>query len=141
MAEHTLVRVAPDPLDPSEALRFVSDARAGGTCLFVGTVRDHSSAGSVTGITYEAWPELAERRLAEVAAEMHAGWDLERVALLHRYGDLAVGETSVAVAASAAHREAAFESCRHGIERLKEEAPIWKKEHLESGETGWVMGS
>lgn len=141
MAERTLVRVSADVLDPSAALSFVADPAVGGTCLFVGTVRDHSEAGSVTGITYEAWPELAEARLAEVAVEMHERWALERVALLHRYGDLEVGEASVVVAAGAAHREAAFEACRHGIERLKQEVPIWKKELLASGEAEWVMGS
>jgi molybdopterin synthase catalytic subunit len=141
MAERTLIRVSPEVLDPADALAFVADPAAGGTCLFVGTVRDHSEAGAVEGITYEAWPELAERRLAEVAAEMHLTWALSRVALLHRFGDLDVTEVSVAVAASAAHREEAFAACRHGIERLKQEVPIWKKERLADGESSWVMGS
>lgn len=141
MAQQTLVRVSADVLDPADALAFVADHGAGGTCLFVGTVRDHSDAGEVRGITYEAWPELAERRLREVAQEMHANWPLQRVALLHRYGALAVGDASVAVASSAAHRDEAFAACRHGIERLKQEVPIWKKELLASGEAEWVMGS
>jgi len=141
MAKQTHIRVSADVLDASEGTDLVADPAAGGTCVFIGTVRDHSDAGDVDGITYEAWPELAEQRLAEVAAEMHSGWPLERVALLHRYGDLDVGEVSVVVAASAAHRDEAFAACRHGIERLKEEVPIWKKERLRDGESAWVMGS
>lgn len=120
---------------------FVGDPAAGGTCVFLGTVRDHSRAGEVTGLTYEAWDELAAKRLEEVAAEMFEKWPLGKVALLHRTGDLAVGEVSVIVACSSAHRAEAFEACRHGIERLKEDVPIWKKEHLATGESGWVMGS
>jgi molybdopterin synthase catalytic subunit len=136
-----LVRVIPEPLSLDEATTFVADPRAGGTCVFVGTVRDHSDEGSVTGLTYEAWDELAVARLGEIAEEMFQRWPVRRVALLHRTGQLAVGEASVVVACSAPHRAEAFEACRHGIERLKKDVPIWKKEALETGEARWVMGS
>ncbi|HEX9124125.1 MAG TPA: molybdenum cofactor biosynthesis protein MoaE [Actinomycetota bacterium] len=136
-----LVRITTDPIAAQEAVDFVSDPASGGTCVFLGTVRDHSAAGSVTGLTYEAWNELAERRLREIAAEMFSKWPVRRVALLHRTGDLAIGEVSVIVACSSPHRSEAFEACRHGIERLKEDVPIWKKEHLGDGESHWVMGS
>ena len=109
--------------------------------MFVGTVRDHSDAGDVIGLRYEAWDELAVRRLEEIAAEMLEKWPARRVALLHRTGDLGIGEISVVVASSAPHRSDAFDACRHGIERLKEDVPIWKKEALASGEARWVMGS
>jgi molybdopterin synthase catalytic subunit len=104
-------------------------------------VRDRSDAGDVTGLRYEAWGELAVERLGEIAREMLDGWPLRRVAILHRTGDLAIGEASVFVACSAPHRAEAFEACRHGIERLKEDVPIWKKEGLVSGDARWVMGS
>jgi molybdopterin synthase catalytic subunit len=135
------VRLTSDPIDAADALAFVADHTVGGTCVFLGTVRDHSSAGGVTGLTYEAWEELALSRLEEIADEMFAKWPVRRIALLHRTGDLAVGEVSVIVACSSAHRADAFEACRHGIERLKEDVPIWKKEHLSAGESHWVMGS
>lgn len=141
MREDLLVRITQAPIGAEEAVAFVADPGAGGTCVFLGTVRDHSEAGDVTGLTYEAWEELAERRLAEVAEEMFSGWQIRKVALLHRTGDLAVEEVSVVVACAAAHRAEAFEACRHGIERLKQDVPIWKKEHLASGESSWVMGS
>lgn len=135
------VRVSADPIAADEALLAVADPGAGGTCVFVGTVRDHSEAGSVSGITYEAWDELATARLHEIADELFATWPLRKVALLHRHGELAVGEASVAVAVSAAHRAEAFEACRHAIERLKHDVPIWKKEVLADGEGHWVMGA
>jgi molybdopterin synthase catalytic subunit len=136
-----LARVQPDPLSSDEALAFVSDRAAGGTCLFVGSVRDRSDAGDVTGLTYEAWDELALRRLDEIGDELFAGWPVRKVAILHRTGELGVGEISVVVACSAPHRADAFEACRRGIERLKQDVPIWKKEALVSGEARWVKGS
>lgn len=128
-------------LDSSEALAFVADPSSGGTVLFAGTVRDHSDAGGVTGLTYEAWEERALAQLEAIAAEMFERWPLRRVALLHRVGDLEIGETSVLVCCSAPHRAEAFEAARHGIERIKQDIPIWKKERLLTGEAHWVMGS
>ena len=139
--EDLLVRVTTDPIGADEALAFVADPGAGGTCVFVGTVRDRSEQGEVTGLTYEAWEELAATRLEELGEDVLGRWPLVRVAIVHRYGELAVGEASVAIAVSAAHRAEAFEACREVIERLKRDVPIWKQEHLTSGESAWVMGS
>jgi molybdopterin synthase catalytic subunit len=136
-----LVRVTDEAIGADEAVAFVGDPAAGGTCVFVGTVRDRSDAGEVTGLTYEAWEELAVRRLGELGDELFATWPLRKVALLHRTGELGIGEVSVVVACSAPHRAEAFEACRHGIERLKQDVPIWKKEALVSGDAHWVMGS
>jgi molybdopterin synthase catalytic subunit len=141
VSQAVLVRISAEPLSVDEALGFVGDPGAGGTCVFVGTVRDRSDAGDVTGLHYEAWDDLADQRLAEIAAEMMDGWPLRKVAILHRTGDLAVGEASVVIACSAPHRAEAFEACRRGIEGLKGDVPIWKKERLTSGEAQWVMGS
>ena len=137
----TVVRVTAAPLELREAADLVADPAAGGTCVFYGTVRDHSPAGTVVGLRYEAWEELALRRLAELAASLHARWPLRRIAILHRTGDLAVGEISVIVAVSAAHRAEAFEACREGIERLKDDVPVWKQERLVDGSSEWVLGS
>jgi molybdopterin synthase catalytic subunit len=141
VSEPVLVRLSNEPLSVDDALTFIGDPGAGGSCLFIGTVRDRSDAGDVTGLHYEAWDDLATERLGAIAAEMLDRWPLRRVAILHRTGDLAVGEASVVVACSAPHRAEAFEACRHGIERLKEDVPIWKKEGLVSGDAQWVMGS
>jgi molybdopterin synthase catalytic subunit len=141
VSDPLLVSVTSEPLSVDSALTAVADPGAGGTCVFVGTVRDRSDQGEVTGLTYEAWDDLAVRRLTEIGEELHRTWPLRRVAVLHRTGALAVGEASVVVAVSAEHRAEAFEACRRGIERLKQDVPIWKKEGLRSGEAHWVMGS
>jgi molybdopterin synthase catalytic subunit len=141
VSDSLLVFVTPEPLSVDSALAAVADPGAGGTCVFMGTVRDRSDQGEVTGLTYEAWDDLAVRRLTEIGEELHRTWPLRRVAVLHRTGALAVGEASVVVAVSAEHRAEAFEACRRGIERLKQDVPIWKKEGLRSGEAHWVMGS
>ena len=141
LAERSWVRVTAEPLSVDEALAFIADAGAGGTCVFIGTVRDHSDAGDVTGLDYEAWDELATERLGDLAEQMLERWSTRKVALLHRTGHLEVGEASVVVAASAPHRAEAFDACRHGIEQLKHDVPIWKKESLVSGDAHWVMGA
>lgn len=141
VSEAVLVRISADPPAVDEALGFVQDPGAGGTCVFVGTVRDSSGAGEVTGLHYEAWDELATTRLEEIAAELFERWTVRKVAILHRTGELAIGEASVVIACSAPHRADAFDACRHAIERLKQDVPIWKKEDLVSGEAHWVMGS
>jgi molybdopterin synthase catalytic subunit len=141
MRPEILVRITPQPLDPAEAMAFVTGPRSGGTVLFAGTVRDHSDAGSVTGLRYETWQERAEAAMQAIGDEMFDRWPVERAAMLHRVGDLDVGEVSVLVCCAAAHRAEAFEAARFGIERIKEDVPIWKKELLVTGDARWVMGS
>jgi len=140
--ERSLVRVTTEPPSLEDALAAVADPAAGGTCVFVGTVRNRSGEGAeVTDLTYEAWDELAERRLDEIAQQVLERWTVCRVALLHATGTLQIGETTVVVAVSAPHRAEAFEACRFGIEELKRDVPIWKKESLAGGESDWVMGA
>jgi len=141
MREDLLVSVTDEPLDPSAALAFAADPGAGGTVLFSGTVRDRADEGEVSGLDYEAWDERAARELAASGEEILSSWPVRKVALLHRTGHLEVGEVSVLVCCSAPHRAEAFEAARHGIERIKKDAPIWKKEGLVSGDAHWVMGS
>lgn len=141
MDERATVRIQDRPIAAQEAVDLVADPGAGGCAVFLGTVRDHSDAGTVVGLTYEAWEQLATRRMGELVDELFSRWPLRRVAILHRTGDLAVGETSVAIACSAAHRAEAFDACRHAIERLKDDVPIWKREQLVTGESAWVIGS
>ena len=141
MREEMLVRVTNGPLDPAEALAFAADPGAGGTVLFSGSVRDRSEAGRVSALDYEAWDERAAQELAVIGEEILSRWPVRKVALLHRTGRLDVGEISVLVCCSAPHRAEAFEAARHGIERIKKDAPIWKKEALVSGDAHWVMGS
>jgi molybdopterin synthase catalytic subunit len=123
----------PLPVDAANA--WVTTPGSGAVVSFLGVVREHSEGRSgVRGLTYEAYEEAATRRLAEIAEELRRRWpDVERVALLHRVGDLALSEPSVAVVVSAPHRAEAFEAARFGIDTLKETVPIWKREHWADG--------
>ena len=123
------------PLPVEAANAWVATRGSGGVVSFVGVVREHSEGRpGVRGLTYEAYEEEATRRLAEIAEELRRRWpDVERVALLHRVGDLALSDPSVVVVVSAPHRAEAFEAARFGIDTLKETVPIWKREHWDGG--------
>ena len=114
----------------------------GGVVLFSGTVRDHADGRTgVTRLSYEAYAEQVEPRFAALAADARRRWpDIGRLVLLHRIGDLELGESSVVVVASAPHRGEAFEAARFCIDTLKETAPIWKKETWEGG-SDWATGA
>jgi MoaE-MoaD fusion protein len=118
-----------------EALDALADAEAGGTVVFVGSVRGHS--GAVDRLEYSAYQRMAQRVLREVAEEAATKWGLLGVAILHGVGDLTVGERTVVVACAAPHRGEAFEACRYAIDEVKRRAPVWKKESGPGGEK-WV---
>ena len=109
--------------------------------LFVGTVRNRSEGKSVTGLRYEVYREMAEKKMGEIEGQVRERWPVVNLAMVHRYGDLKVGEVSVAVAVSAEHRADAFEACRYAIDAIKETLPLWKKEKLKGGRELWVEGS
>jgi MoaE-MoaD fusion protein len=121
-----------------EALEAVSAPGAGGTVVFLGTVRDRSDdLGPVERLAYSAYQEMAEKVLREVAEEAARQWPLAGVAVLHGVGDLSIGDHTVVVACSSAHRAEAFEACRFTIDEVKRRVPVWKKEIGPSGER-WV---
>ena len=126
-----------DPLDPSAVVREVESDDAGAVATFLGTVRRHSRGRTVLYLEYEAYEEMAEELLARLAAELTERHDLSGVAIHHRIGRVEIGEPSVAIAVSAAHREAALTACREAIDTLKETIPLWKKETYEGGEE-WI---
>jgi molybdopterin synthase catalytic subunit len=131
------------PLDVEAVLGQVAglgDGQHGAIVTFVGTVRSHNAGRQVTGLEYEAYEPLAIRAFERIADEVAARWSSVRLAIRHRVGNLQVGETSVVIAASSAHRAEAFAGCRYVIERIKQIAPIWKREHYDGGEV-WVEGA
>jgi molybdopterin synthase catalytic subunit len=133
-----LVLVTPDPIDVGAVCASVADPRSGATVVFLGTVRDHAPGREgVTHLEYEAYREVVESKIAEIVAEARGRWPIPGVAAVHRVGTLEVGEASVAVAASSAHRADAFAAARFLIDELKARAPIWKKEHWPGG-AEWV---
>ena len=135
-----LLRLQTDPLSVDEAVAHVAHPGAGGTTVFLGTVRDHSDGHEgVTHLEYEAYEEAAGRAMAAVAESVRADVpDVVALAILHRHGVLGLGEVSVVVAASAPHRAEAFEAARLAIDRVKATVPVWKKEHRADGSSDWI---
>jgi molybdopterin synthase catalytic subunit len=129
------------PIDPAEVLARVGHEEDGAAVLFIGTVRNHADERPVTGITYEAYEEMAAPVLAEIAREASEILGTDRLAVVHRVGELAVGEHSVAIAASSPHRAQAYGASRYVIEEIKKRLPVWKMEHYADGRAGWVEGT
>jgi molybdopterin converting factor subunit 1 len=135
-ARAPLCAVRDAPLDVGEALAAVTHEGAGGIVTFTGLVRRQSRGRTVERLEYEAYRGMAEARLVEIAADLEQRHGA-RLCIVHRVGNLVVGDLAVVIAASAPHRAEAFAACREAIERLKQEVPIWKKEIGEDGEE-WI---
>lgn len=132
-----LAEIRDTPLSVDEVLAAVADPAAGGTALFVGTVRDHDHRRAVTELGYTAHPQ-AEDRLRVVIEKVVAEYDVRAVAAVHRVGDLAVGDLAVIVAVACPHRAEAFTACRTLIDDLKADVPIWKHQVFADGGDEWV---
>jgi molybdopterin synthase catalytic subunit len=132
-----LVGIRDLPLSVDEVLAAVADPTAGGTTLFIGTVRSSDGGRDVSSLRYEAHPE-AVATLQEVAEEVAAKHDAVAVAAVHRIGPLAIGDLAVVVAVAAGHREEAFAACRELIDEVKARVPIWKQQSFSDGEVAWV---
>lgn len=129
------------PINVAEVEAMVRHGGAGAVVSFTGTVRDQTDGLSVDALEYEAYRSMAEKYLARIGDEVAEQWPRARVAILHRVGRLTVGEASVVIAVASPHRADAFEACRHTIERLKQDVPIWKKEIRTDGSVWVGMGS
>ncbi|MYV43995.1 molybdenum cofactor biosynthesis protein MoaE [Streptomyces sp. SID1328] len=125
------------PLSLDEVYGAVGDDAAGGTALFVGTVRDHDGGKSVPSLEYSAHPS-AETELRRVAEEIAAEFPVRALAAVHRTGLLAIGDVAVITAVSCPHRAEAFAACRKLIDTLKHEVPVWKRQIFTDGATEWV---
>ncbi len=129
------------PIDPAVVLASVSDDSAGGTVMFLGTVRNRSHGKAVAGLEYDVYREMAEKSMQAIEQSVRKRWRVKKVAMVHRYGALKVGEVSVAVAVSSEHRADAFRACRYAIDTIKGSLPLWKRERLEGGVESWVKGT
>ena len=131
-------RVVCEPLSPDAIAAEVDDPAAGGIVIFSGVVRNETGERPVKFLEYEAHAPMAEAKMREIGAALRRRWpSVKRVAMRHRIGRLEIGESSVLIAVSAAHRQEAFEACKYAIDTLKRIVPVWKKEHFEDGEV-WV---
>ena len=130
-------RLSEQPLSVQAAIDEVASPDAGAIATFVGTTRRRSRDRDVVRLEYEAYEGMAEAEMARIAEELRAKHDLHQVAIHHRVGVVAIGETSVVIAISAPHSGAALEACREAIDTLKQTVPLWKKEVYEGGEE-WI---
>ena len=130
-------RLSAEPLDLGAVVAEVADDRAGAIATFLGTTRVQSRGRTVLRLEYEAYEGMAEQVMDDIATELRARYDLIEIAMHHRVGRVGIGETSVAIAVSAAHRHDALAACREAIDALKQLVPLWKKEVYEGGEE-WI---
>lgn len=133
-----MIEIIESPIDHAAVTERVRSNRAGAVCTFLGTVREITGGRRTVALSYEAYPEMALKKLAELEDEARRRWPVIELALVHRVGELDLGEVSVIVAVSCPHRADAFEACRWLIDTLKDVVPIWKKENWEDGGQEWV---
>src|ERR1700738_3812073 len=127
-----------EKIDEAALRKQLSDPTAGGYCSFEGWVRNHNEGLPVRHLEYEAFEPLAIKEGERIVAEAITRFGIEHAACVHRIGNLAIGEMAVWVGVSARHRAEAFAACRYIIDEVKHRVPIWKKEHYENGDSGWV---
>ena len=134
-------RVTEEPLSLEAVVDEVTDESAGAVATFLGTVRRESRGRTVLYLEYEAYTEMAEDVMAQIAADLDRRYDLRAVAMHHRVGRVEIAEPSVAIAVSAPHRQDALAACKDAIDTLKQTVPLWKKEVYEGGEEWLGRGS
>jgi molybdopterin synthase catalytic subunit len=132
-----MITLTKERIDVSAILDSVQSPAAGAVVLFLGTTREITGGRRTRVLDYECYPEMAERKLAELETEAHERWPILHCTIVHRLGLVDLGEASVAVAVSSAHRQAAFEAGQWLIDTLKEVVPIWKCEHWADGTSEW----
>lgn len=130
--------ISDQPIDVVALQRELEGHGVGAVVCFEGRVRDHNDGRLVHGLSYQAYVELAEAEGARIVAEARTRFPVERIACVHRIGDLALGEVAVWAGVAAGHRGEAFDACRYVIDEVKARVPIWKREHYDQGESGWL---
>jgi molybdopterin converting factor subunit 1 len=134
-----LYQITRDPIDAQKISRDMLRPEDGAICIFEGVVRNNSKGKRTLHLVYEGYETMALKKLEEIGIFVRGAWDIGCIAIVHRLGHLDIGETSVAVIVTSAHRRAAFDACHYAIDRLKKVVPIWKKEFFEDGEV-WIEG-
>jgi molybdopterin converting factor subunit 1 len=134
-----IFRLTRDRIPTPDLVRQLTAPEDGAVVVFEGVVRNHSRGRKTLYLEYEAYEPMAVRRMEEIGREIRTKFPIDRLGMIHRLGRLEIGETSVAIIVTSAHRAAAFEACRYAIDRLKQVVPIWKKEYFADGAV-WAEG-
>jgi molybdopterin synthase catalytic subunit len=133
----TDVKIINEPLDTAACMAALADDECGGMAVFIGTVRNKTKGKKVIRLEYECYESMALKEMHKIAREATRQWEVKNILIHHRAGILKTGDIAVVIAASAPHREAAFDACRYAIDTLKKTVPVLKKEVFEDGEA-WV---
>ena len=133
-----MFKVTIEPLNVQQINDLVKRPTDGAVVTFDGIVRNNFDGRAVHYLEYEAYAAMAERKMAEIGAEVRRKFAIGEIAIVHRLGRLEIGESSIVVAVAAPHRHAAFEACAYAMDRVKEEVPVWKKEFFTDGADHWV---
>ncbi len=136
-----MVLLTNDPIDYTALTERVRSPAAGAVVLFLGTVREMTAGRQTVALDYEAYPEMAQAKMAELEQTARQRWPVVEVEIIHRLGHLELGDVSVAIAVSCPHRQQAFEAGKFLIDEFKQIVPIWKKENWIDGSTEWVHQS
>lgn len=132
-----MVALTNRPIDVADLISQLTAPESGGIDVFIGTTRNHSNGRDVLRLEYEAFETMAVDQMKDLERRARERWPLHRVVIVHRLGIVPVGEASVVIGVSAGHRKEAFEACRFLIDALKQEVPIWKREHFADGTVEW----
>jgi molybdopterin synthase catalytic subunit len=135
-----IFEITREPIDKAGLEQRLLTGGAGAMVTFDGVVRDNSGGRRVVTLQYEAYAPMAVKEMRRVSEEIRVRWpEVERIGMIHRFGELAVSESSIVIVVTSPHRRVAFEACQYAIDRVKQTVPVWKKEIFEDGEE-WVEG-
>ncbi len=134
-----MVKLVRTPINHREIVEALLKPADGAVVVFDGVVRDHAMGKSVRYLEYEAYEEMAEKKMEQICGDVKQTWPISDISIVHRLGHLDIGETSVYIAVTAPHRRPAFEACQYAIDTLKKIVPIWKKEYYADG-CVWIEG-
>lgn len=133
-----MILLTKQPIDASTLEATLQDPSSGGVTIFIGRVRDHNEGRSVSALSYEAYPEMTEKVFGQIAEEAIKKFGVKDVSIVHRIGELKIGDIAVWIGVQSAHRSETFRACEFAINELKQRAPIWKQEHYLDGRREWV---
>lgn len=137
---HDIFEITRNPIDKAGVETRLLTGAAGAVVTFDGVVRDNTKGRRVLTLDYDAYPPMAVKEMRRVGEEIRQQWpEVERIGIVHRFGEMKISESSVVIVVTSPHRKVAFEACHYAIDRLKQVVPIWKKEIFEDGEA-WVEG-
>jgi molybdopterin synthase catalytic subunit len=140
LSDGVFAAIVTEVIDVPALLEAAAHHGDGAQAVFVGVVRDHAGGRAVSGMRYEGYEPMATRVLRAIAGEARERWEVTSVQVVHRLGELTLGEASVAIVVGSPHRGPAFEASRYVIEEIKKRLPVWKHEHFADGEARWVPG-